>query len=150
MKATLRYITSIAAVVALFALTGCNTVSTSVTQQIGGPKFPPSDPTKVQILRTEPTRPHVRLGEVTAEPATESVDVTVIEAALQKAAAKLGADAAVVVADRTQVTGAYVTGSLVGTIRGHHPGTGRRRRSHQIPVSFVFHPSTLLNHNQRL
>ena len=101
-------------VVALFALTGCNTVSTSHTQDIGGPKYPPSDPSSVQILRTEPTRPHVRLGEVQAEPSSESVDVTLIEAALRKEAAKLGADAAVVVADRTQVTGAYVTGPWWG------------------------------------
>ena len=100
--------------VVLFAVTGCNTVSITSTQEIGGPKFPPSDPASVQILRTEPTRPHVRLGEIQAEPANENVDVTLIEAALRKGAAKLGADAAVVVADRTQVTGAYVTGPWWG------------------------------------
>ena len=35
-------------------------------------------------------------------------------AALRKAAAKLGADAVVVVSDSTQVTGAYVTGPWYG------------------------------------
>lgn len=98
------------AVVAMLASTGCQTVSTSYTQYIGVPVFPPSDPMKVQILRTEPTRPHVRLGEVKAEPSSENVNVTKIEGALQKEAAKLGADAAVVVYDRTQVVGAQVVG----------------------------------------
>jgi hypothetical protein len=76
----------------------------------------------VQILRTPPTRPHVRLGEVTAEPSSDSVPVTEIEAALRKAAAKMGADAAVVVYDKTQTTGAFVTGPWWGravqTIQG--------------------------------
>ena len=114
MKPALRLVTSFAAAAVLLAVTGCNTVSTSVRQDIGGQKFPPSDPATVQILRTAPTRPHVRLGEVQAEPASENTDVTLIEAALRKAAAKLGADAAVIVADRTQVTGAYVTGPWWG------------------------------------
>ncbi len=56
----------------------------------------------------------MRLGEVRAEPWDESVDVTKIEDALRKEAAKLGADAAVVVYDRTQITGAYVTGPWWG------------------------------------
>ncbi len=93
---------------------GCQTVSTSYTQDIGGPRFAPSDPTKVQILRTEPTRVHVRLGEVRAEPSSESVDASKIEDALRKEAAKLGADAAVVVCDKTQVTGAMVVGPWWG------------------------------------
>jgi hypothetical protein len=122
MKTKIRYLTSIAAVVALFALTGCNTVSTSYTQDIGGPTFPPSNPANVQILRTMPTRAHVRLGEVRAEPSSENMDVTLIETALKKEAAKLGADAAVVVYDKTQVTGAMVVGGFlnrsVETIEG--------------------------------
>jgi len=114
MKASIQPIALLTAVVGLFVLTGCNTVSTSVRQDIGGPTFPPSDPALVQILRTAPTRPHVRLGEVTAEPSSDSVPVAEIEAALRKAAAKMGADAAVVVYDKTQTTGAYVTGPWWG------------------------------------
>jgi hypothetical protein len=101
---------SFAAAAALVLLAGCQTVSTTHSQEIGGPRFAPSDPAQVQILRTEPTRPHVRLGEVRAEPSDPSVDVTKIEDALRKEAAKLGADAAVVVYDQTQVTGAQVVG----------------------------------------
>lgn len=94
--------------------TGCQNVSTSHMQAIGAPHFPPSDPVQVEILRREPSRAHVRLGEVKAMPSTESTDATKIEDALRKEAAKLGADAAVVVADRTQVTGAVVTGPWWG------------------------------------
>jgi hypothetical protein len=122
MKRQIQYFISFIAVAMLFALTGCNTVSTSVRQDLGGPIYPPSNPDQVQILRTQPTRPHVRLGEVQAQPSSDSVPVTVIEAALRKAAAKMGADAAVVVYDKTQTTGAYVTGPWWGrqvqTIQG--------------------------------
>ncbi len=99
---------------ALLICTGCNTVQTTYRQDIGAPKYPPSIPAQVQILRTEPTRAHVRLGEVQAEPQSESTPATVIETALQKEAAKLGADAAVVVCDKTQVTGAVVQGPWWG------------------------------------
>ena len=122
MKTKIPQLTLLTATVALVALTGCNTVSTSVKQDIGGPTYAPSNPAQVQILRTQPTRPHVRLGEVTVQPSSDSVPVTEIEAALQKAAAKMGADAAVVVYDKTQTTGAYVTGPWWGrqvqTIQG--------------------------------
>ena len=97
MKTKIRTLTWIAAVAALFADAGCNTVSTTATQYIGGPKFPPTDPATVQILRTQPTRAHVRLGEIRAEPSNTGVDVVKIETALREQAAKMGADAAVVV-----------------------------------------------------
>lgn len=93
------------------------------TQDVGAPKYPPSHPAQVQILRTEPTRTHVRLGEVRAEPSSESVDVSRIKEALRQEAAKLGADAVVVVYDRTQVTGAFVTGPWWG--RSLQPIEGR-------------------------
>ena len=122
MKTNIPYLALLTAAVALVALTGCNTVSTSVRQDIGGPTYAPSDPAQVQILRAPPTRPHVRLGEVTAQPSSDSVSAVEIEAALRKAAAKMGADAAVVVYDKTQTTGAYVTGPWWGrqvqTIQG--------------------------------
>jgi hypothetical protein len=84
---------------ALFLLAGCDTVYTTHTQEIGGPEFPPSDPAKVEILHKEPTRPHVKLGDVRAEPSSEEVDAKQIDEALREEAAKIGADAAVVVYD---------------------------------------------------
>ena len=99
---------------AMLAATGCNSVPTTIRQDIGTAKYAPSNPASVQILRTVPTRAHVRLGEVQAEPMSDSTPASDIEAALQKAAAKLGADAAVVVCDKTQITGAMVTGPWWG------------------------------------
>jgi hypothetical protein len=122
MKTTNKLIASLPAVVALIVLTGCNTVSTSSKQYLGGPTYPPTDPLQVQILRTEPSRANVQLGQVQAEPSSDSVPNQKIEQALQQAAAKMGANAVVIIADRTQVMGAVVTGPLwsrsVDTISG--------------------------------
>ncbi len=107
----------------MLLLTGCQTVSTSTKQYLGGPIYAPSDPATIQILREQPTRPHVRLGEVQAQPSSDSVGAMEIEAAIRKAAAKLGADAVVIVYDRTQITGAYVTGPWWG--RSVNTVTGR-------------------------
>ena len=87
MKTKIRHLTLIAAVATLLA--GCNTVSTTSTQYIGVPTYPPSDPLKVEILRTMPTRPHVQLGEIKAEPASTSTDVAKIETVLREKAAKM-------------------------------------------------------------
>ncbi len=114
MKRTIRSITSLAALAGLIAVTGCQTVSMSSREYLGGPTYPPTHPLQVQILRTQPTRAHVQLGQVTAEPSSDSVPRQEIEQAMQKAAAKMGADAVVIVADRTQVMGAVVTGPLWG------------------------------------
>ena len=122
MKIRIQWLISIAALTGLIVVTGCQTVSTSSQQYLGGPTFPPSDPAQVQILRNEPQRANVQLGQVQAEPSSDSVDAAKIEQALQKAAAKMGANAVVIVADRTQVMGRTVTGPLwarsINTITG--------------------------------
>jgi hypothetical protein len=114
MKTTLRCLASFAAIVILFAVTGCNTVSISSNQYIGVQPYPPSNPAQIQILRKEPARPHVQWGEVRAEPASENVAVQKIEESLRNAAARMGADAIVIVYDRTEVTGAMITGPWYG------------------------------------
>jgi len=97
----------------LLLATGCQCVTTSCTQDVGAPKFDKVDPAHVQILRTEPTKPHERIGEVRAETSSPKVSVTKIEDAIRAKAAKLGADAVVVVHDTTQVTGAQVVGGFL-------------------------------------
>jgi len=92
---------------------GC-AVSTSTIPALGVAVQPRSDPARVQILMTPPTRPHIRLGEVQAQPPSTSTPAANIEAALQRAAARLGADAVVIVFDRTQTVGAVVTGPWWG------------------------------------
>jgi hypothetical protein len=122
MKTKIRNITLVAALAALFLGTGCNTISVNSTQYIGGPKYAASDPAKVEILRAQPNRAHVQLGEIKLEPASPNVEVAKIETDLRQQAAKMGADAAVVVVDRIQTTGAMVVGGFlnrsVETIQG--------------------------------
>ena len=110
MKRRIQWLTSLTALAGLVAVTGCKTVSTSSHQYLGVQAFPASDPAQVQILREMPTRAHVKLGEVEAQPSSSGVGNQQIEQALQKAAAKLGANAVVIVADRSQVVGGIVTG----------------------------------------
>ena len=97
----------------LGALAGCASVDATTTQYVGAPRFPATDPEQVQILRFEPQRAHVRLGEVIVDASTEPAPpITEIESKLRDEAAKIGADAVVVVLDRVQPTGAYVTGPM--------------------------------------
>jgi len=97
----------------ILLLTGCETVYSSHTQEIGGPRYTASNPARVEILQTVPAREHVRLGEVRVQPSSRDVDAEKIEDALRKEAAKLGADAVVVVDDHTQLVGAQITGDLL-------------------------------------
>lgn len=115
MKIKLSSLVVLTAVATLLLTTGCNTVSISSTEALGVPTFPPNpDPASIQILTAPPVRPHLRLGNVQAEPSSDSVSAAKITAALQKAAAKMGADAVVIVYDRQQVIGAIVTGPWYG------------------------------------
>jgi energy-converting hydrogenase Eha subunit F len=96
-------------------LAACATVDVTTTQYLGAPRYQPTEPTAVQILRTEPTAPHDRLGEIMVEASTEPAPpITEIEQKVCKAAAKLGADAVVVVFDRIQPVGAYLSGPWWG------------------------------------
>lgn len=114
MKAIRRLLLLFVAVAALLLATGCNTVSINSNEYLGVQTYPPSDPAQIQILRKEPARPHVQLGEVRAEPSSDSVSAQKIETSMRDAAAKMGADAIVIVYDRTEVTGAMVTGPWYG------------------------------------
>lgn len=90
-------------------LAGCSFVSTRLQPYIGGPTFPPTDPARVEILRTEPARAHHRLGEIFVEPSGDPT-VAQYEQALREGGAKMGADAVVVVFDRMQVVGTAISG----------------------------------------
>ncbi|MNN51443.1 hypothetical protein D3C81_1660790 [compost metagenome] len=75
------------------------------------------------MLRTEPLRPHVRLGEILIDASVDPAPpITEVEEKLRDESAKLGGDAVVVVYDHIQAVGAYVNGPLwardVQTIEG--------------------------------
>jgi len=97
------------ALAAALFLAGCSFVSTRVQPYLGEPTFPPTDPARVAIIRSEPSRPHARLGEIFVEPSGNPT-VAQYEQALREGGAKMGADAVVVVYDRMQVVGSMVSG----------------------------------------
>jgi hypothetical protein len=96
----LRTIKSTLAAAALLVAAGCASVDVSTIPYPDVPVFAPTDPARVQLLRAEPARPVVKLGEITVDvtsrppPTAQEVD-----GLLRTAAAKLGADAAVLVVD---------------------------------------------------
>ncbi len=92
------------------ALSGCATVDVASERYLGVPQVAPTSPASVEILRREPKRPHVQIGEVFLSP-SGGAEVADIEKALREEAAKLGAEAAVVVQDRTKRVGTFVSGS---------------------------------------
>ena len=63
------------------------------------PRFAPTFPGDVELLRREPRRNHVRLGEVWIRP-TYRMGRQHVEGILREKAAAMGADALVIVADR--------------------------------------------------
>lgn len=83
-------------------LLGCASVSEKTHAYLGIPHYAPGDPDKVQVLQTEPKEQKVRLGEiilaVDGKPERET-----IEKKIRVAAAKLGADGAFIVYDRTHI-----------------------------------------------
>ena len=76
---------------------------------VGVTRPAPTDPESVTLLREEPKEPFDRLGEVIVDASVEpGPPVERIETALKRGAAKMGADAVVVVHDRVQPVGAIV------------------------------------------
>jgi hypothetical protein len=63
------------------------------------PRFAPADPRGVELLRREPRRDHIRLGEVWIRPSYR-MNRFYVEGVLREKAAALGAEALVIVADR--------------------------------------------------
>jgi hypothetical protein len=103
----------VSTVLAVLSVPGCAYVSVETRPYLAVPSYPPTDPAVVRILHAEPELPHVRLGEVSLEP-QGNPPVAEMEAKLRQAAARMGADAAVIVADGTRLMGSYVTGPWWG------------------------------------
>ncbi len=112
-----------ALLVSALALAGYASVDVFSERYIGVPAATATSPASVEILRKEPKRPHVQLGEVVASP-SNGATTDEIELALKKEAAKLGANAAVVVQDRTRRIGTSVSGTW--WVRYHSPVYARQ------------------------
>jgi hypothetical protein len=94
---------------AALLLTGCSSVSAQAIRYVGAPQPPPTDPSRVEILRRVPSRPHEKLGEVVLQPSGDP-DVAAIEKKMREETAKLGGDAAVLVYDKTKRMGTVYSG----------------------------------------
>jgi len=111
----------VAAVAALALFGGCTKVSVTTMPYTEVQKFPPTDPGIVGVLHSEPSRPHLRLGEIQLEPHVKQ-SAADLEQQLQEAGAQLGADAVVVVADPANLVGGTAATSWWG--RGVAPVHG--------------------------
>jgi hypothetical protein len=105
-------------------LVACTGLDATTTPYASAPHYPPGDPASVQILHTKPPNAHDRLGEIVVDVATHSATLgSDVEQKLRQKAAKMGADAVVVVYDRLQLLGAYVMGGYwdqsIETVTGH-------------------------------
>src|SRR5258705_173366 len=91
-------------------LAACSSVSSRSTHYVGEQAYPPGYRGAMMVLGTEPMHSHVQLGEIEVDACTSPAPPPEkIEAKLRKEAAKLGADAVVIVFDRIQPTALYVT-----------------------------------------
>lgn len=95
----------------LLLAAGCTSLSSRTVEYIGVPRYAPSDAARIEILQTEPARAFEKLGEVVVDASiSPSPPVQKIEARIRREAAKLGADAVVLVHDRTRDVGAVTMG----------------------------------------
>jgi hypothetical protein len=109
MKANRREVLMLALLAVVVASAACSTISVSSKQYLGAPAFAPTNPDKVELLRTRPHRPHEKLGEVKLEP-SGNPSTADLEMAMKKEAAKMGADAVVIVRDATRREGTVIEG----------------------------------------
>jgi hypothetical protein len=108
-----RFVTAMLLGALAVALTACSSIDARTTEYVGAPHAAPTLPANVEVLRREPLRPHVRLGEIVVSAGTDaSASAAEIEQKLRSEAAGIGGDAVVVVYDRIQPTAAYVSGPL--------------------------------------
>jgi hypothetical protein len=105
------------------AFVGCASTNVSTIPYPNVPAFQASDPARIQVLRAEPARAHVKLAEIivaAAEPSGSPPSVQDVDDKLRTAAAKLGADAVVIVQDSIQPGLPVATGTWWGRIPGTH------------------------------
>jgi hypothetical protein len=91
------------------------------------PRFAPTHPAHVELLRREPKRSHLRLGEVWIRP-EPNMGRGYVEGVLREQAARMGADALVIMVDRFFHEPVYEW--------GHSPGAYRERQIIGIGIRY--------------
>jgi len=92
-------------------LPGCASLGVSSRRYPDAPPYAPTDPASVEILRTDPAVPFVRLGEVTVS-LQGNPSQPDVSSALARAAAQMGATAVVLVFDGSASMGVAYSGAL--------------------------------------
>lgn len=93
------------------AMIGCNSVEITANRLVGAPTYPPTDPAGIQILRQKPTQPFEAIADLFVQPQDPSPSTDAIEQALRQQAAKFGADAVLVLSDKTVQAGTDYMGA---------------------------------------
>jgi hypothetical protein len=96
-------------VLALLLVAGCSTAVVESKLYPGVPVYEPTSSDRVQILRSDPDHPYQKLGEIYLQPKGNPSQKEILDK-FRKAAAKMGADAVILVADRAALTGGPVAG----------------------------------------
>ena len=96
----------------LLLAAGCQSISTTHTNEVVGDRLAASNPARVEILSNAPARSYARVGEVRAVCDTDET-LAAIEKALRREAARLGADAVVIVKQGVHAAGGGVTKRVV-------------------------------------
>jgi hypothetical protein len=95
--------------------TGCNTVTTQTLPMLGSPSYARTLAEQVEILNVQPQRKTAVLGtiqlSIEGNPSKEKIELK-----LKKAAAALGADAALITADQTHVFPVVSVGWMSSTV----------------------------------
>jgi hypothetical protein len=92
-------------------LVSCASTDSTSKKYTSAQHYPPTNPEGVQVLRREPAQSHERLGEIVVDaPMEPAPETSQLEEKVRKEAAKLGADAAVIVVDQVQPEGVMITG----------------------------------------
>ena len=96
----MKFLLALAALACL--LGACAYVDATTTQYVGVPRFQPTDPKTVQVLRAEPVQARYdRLGEILLDISVDPpADIAEVEQRLREEAAKWGDNAVFVVRDQ--------------------------------------------------
>jgi hypothetical protein len=91
------------------AVVSCESVETNTKANAGATHYSATDPANVAVLRSEPTQPYDRIGEIALDASTSpSAPLSEIQEKFRTGAARMGADAVILVSDRVEPPGVYL------------------------------------------
>jgi len=111
-------------------LVSCTSIKT--TQYASAHDYSPRDPASVEVLWIEPMAPHEHLGEIVLNDSSGPVPSAEVEKTLRKEAAKMGADAVIVVLELVQ----SANPSFIGSAATRSAPTGQRYKVVGLAIKY--------------